>query len=89
VGWEADREEGLIPRRASDDREANAGGRKATGNLDVMVGPSSRSSWITGRISGLVPGPERGLTRSGEPVKRKTTRCQNRRTNWTPRRWSW
>ena len=25
-------------------------------------------SWITGRIPGWVPGPERALTRSGEPV---------------------
>ena len=30
--WQADREEGWIPRRAKDDREANAGGRKAAGN---------------------------------------------------------
>jgi hypothetical protein len=35
---EADREEGLIPRRVSDDREANAGGRKATGNRDQVAG---------------------------------------------------
>ena len=39
----------------------------------MMVGPSSRSPWITGRIPGLVPGRESGLTRSGEPVERKTT----------------
>ena len=32
MGWEADREEGLIPRREQDDQEANAGGRKAAGN---------------------------------------------------------
>src|SRR6516225_4649467 len=38
-----------------------------------MAGPSGRSSRITGRIPGLVPGPERVLTRSGEPVKRKMT----------------
>jgi len=38
------------------------------------AGPVSNwSSWITGRIPGLVPGPERVLTRSGEPVKRKMT----------------
>jgi hypothetical protein len=36
-----------------------------------MAGPSGRSSRITGRIPGLVPGRESGLTRSGEPVKRK------------------
>ena len=36
-----------------------------------MASPSSWSSRITGRIPGLVPGPERVLTRSGEPVKRK------------------
>ena len=29
---QADREEGWIPRRAKDDREANTGGRKAAGN---------------------------------------------------------
>jgi hypothetical protein len=34
---EADREEGLIPRRGSDDREANAGSRKATGNRDQLA----------------------------------------------------
>jgi RNA-directed DNA polymerase len=38
-----------------------------------MASPSSWSSRITGRIPGLVPGPERVLTRSGEPVKRKVT----------------
>ena len=37
---------------------------------------ASSSSWpwrITGRIPGLVPGRESGLTRSGEPVERKMT----------------
>jgi RNA-directed DNA polymerase len=38
-----------------------------------MPGPSGRSSRITGRIPGLVPGPERVLTRSGEPVRKKMT----------------
>jgi len=38
-----------------------------------MAGPFSRSSRITGRIRDIVPGPERVLTRSGEPVKRKMT----------------
>src|SRR5512140_2328546 len=38
-----------------------------------MAGPSGRPSWITGRIPGLVPGPERVLTRSGEPVEKKMT----------------
>jgi hypothetical protein len=51
----------------------NAGSRKATGNRDMMAGPFSRSSRITGWIRDFVPGPERVLTRSGEPVKRKTT----------------
>ena len=37
------------------------------------LSPSSWSSWITGRIPGLVPGRESALTRSGEPVKRKMT----------------
>jgi hypothetical protein len=36
------------------------------------AGPVSNwSSWITGRIPGLVPGPERTLTRSGEPARRR------------------
>jgi RNA-directed DNA polymerase len=35
--------------------------------------PSSWSSWRTGRIPGLVPGPETALTWSGGSVKRKTT----------------
>jgi RNA-directed DNA polymerase len=38
-----------------------------------MVGSFSRPSRITGRISGLVPGRESALTRSGEPVRRKMT----------------
>jgi hypothetical protein len=38
-----------------------------------MAGPSAGRLWITGRIRDMVPGPERLLTRSGEPVKRKTT----------------
>jgi hypothetical protein len=66
MGWEADREEGLIPRREQDDQEANAGGRKAAGNRRVMTGLSSWSRRITDRISGLVPGRESGLTWSGE-----------------------
>jgi hypothetical protein len=36
-----------------------------------MAGPSAGRLWITGRIRDIVPGPERVLTRSGEPVKRK------------------
>src|SRR5437764_14488875 len=64
-----------MPRRESDDREANAGGRKAAGNRDVMAGPSGRSSRITGRIPGRVPGPERVLTRSGEPVEKRMTKA--------------
>jgi hypothetical protein len=38
-----------------------------------MAGPASRPFRITGRIWGGVPGPERALTRSGEPAKRKMT----------------
>src|ERR1700674_3713094 len=38
-----------------------------------MVGPSSRPSRITGRIRTLVVRPERALTRSGEPVRKKMT----------------
>jgi hypothetical protein len=37
-----------------------------------MAGSSGRSSRITGRIRTLVVRPGRVLTRSGEPVKRKT-----------------
>ena len=73
VGRWADREESRIPGWAKDDREANAGSGNAAGNRDKMVFPSRRSPRITGRIPGLVPGRESGLTRSGEPVKRKTT----------------
>src|SRR5205814_4132193 len=51
----------------------NAGSGNATGNRDQVASPSSWRSRITGRIPGLVPGPERVLTRSGEPVKRKMT----------------
>src|SRR5665647_3381461 len=35
-------------------REANAGGRKAAGNRDIMTGPSAGRSRITGR-TGLLP----------------------------------
>jgi RNA-directed DNA polymerase len=38
-----------------------------------MIAPFRRSSRITGRIPGLGPGRESGLTWSGESVKRKTT----------------
>src|SRR4051794_23310065 len=38
-----------------------------------MAAPSRWSSRITGRISGLVPGRESALTRSGEPVESKMT----------------
>lgn len=46
-------------------REANAGSRKATGKRDMVAGASCWPSRITGRIPGLGPGPERGLTRVG------------------------
>ena len=38
-----------------------------------MAGPSGWRSRITGRIRSLVPGLERVLTRSGEPVEKKMT----------------
>ena len=41
----------------------NAGGRKATGNRDKYGWPLRPLSRITGRIPGLVPGRESGLTR--------------------------
>jgi hypothetical protein len=45
-------------------REANADGRKAAGNHDDETPPPPGGSlWITGRIPGLVPGRESGLTR--------------------------
>ena len=37
------------------------------------LAPPAGRPWITGRIPGLVPGPERVLTRSGEPVEKKMT----------------
>jgi RNA-directed DNA polymerase len=49
------------------------GSGNAAGNPESRTSPSSWSSWITGRIPGLVPGLETALTRSGESVKRKTT----------------
>ena len=55
----------------SDDREANAGSRKATGNRDAMTSSSNWSPRMTGRIPGLVPGRESALTRSGEPIRRR------------------
>ena len=51
----------------------NAGSGNATGNRDHVASHSSWRSRITGRIPDLVPGLERVLTRSGEPVKRKMT----------------
>jgi RNA-directed DNA polymerase len=40
-----------------------------------MAASSRRSCRITGRISGLVPGRESVLTRSGEPVERKMSKA--------------
>src|SRR5664279_4102870 len=51
----------------------SAGSGNAAGNHESRASPSSWSSWITGRIPGLVPGRESALTRSGESVRRKTT----------------
>jgi len=39
----------------------------------AVAGPPSWRSRITGRIRDMVPGPERVLTRSGEPVRKKMT----------------
>ena len=39
VSGKADREEGPTPRREQDGREANAGGRKTTGNHESRTGP--------------------------------------------------
>ena len=47
--------------REQDAQEANAGGRKPTGNHNDFAAPPSSRCWVTGRISGReVPGPERG-----------------------------
>jgi RNA-directed DNA polymerase len=64
---------GPNPSAGKDDRKANAGSRKAPGNRDSVATSSRWSSRITGRISGLVPGRESALTRSGEPVKKRMT----------------
>jgi hypothetical protein len=46
-----------------DGQEANGGSRKETGNQRHMTGPSAYGRCcITGRIPGLVLGPERELT---------------------------
>jgi hypothetical protein len=39
-------------------KKPNAGGGNAAGNRESRTSPSSWSSWITGRIPGLVPGPK-------------------------------
>jgi hypothetical protein len=44
-------------------RQANAGGRKAAGNRDHDGWCLRQRCRITGRIPGLVPGPERAQTR--------------------------
>src|ERR1019366_5122040 len=63
-----------IPFREQDAQEADAGhaeygitaigrkrgGRKSAGNQHAVTAPPGRRCWITGRIPGLVPGPERG-----------------------------
>ena len=49
----------------------NAGGGNAAGNHESRTSPSSWSSWITGRIPGLVPGRESALTWSGDPTDRR------------------
>src|SRR5215831_16954717 len=66
----ADRKEGPAPQRAQDDQEANAGGRKAAGNRDIMADSSGgRPGQLAGY--GHMPGPERVLTWSGEPRGRR------------------
>src|SRR3954469_16199818 len=47
--------------REQDAQEANAGGRKPTGNHDVVAAPPSGRCWVTGRIPGSkCSGLERG-----------------------------
>ena len=55
------------PRREQDAQQANAGGRKATGNHGVLAGTSAgcRDNWPDTRP---VAGPERALTWAGEPL---------------------
>src|SRR5258708_27403825 len=50
-------------------KKRNAGGRKAAGKRGSMTGPSAGWPRITGRIPGLVPGRESGLTWAAEPLK--------------------
>ena len=69
-GRSADREEGRVPggQRMTEKRMPVAERQRETIAADSSF---SGWSWLTGRIPGLVPGRESGLTRSGEPVKRK------------------
>ena len=53
--------EARFPSGCRTTQEANAGGRKETGNRGKMVGSSVDRSGITGRIRAL-PEPERVLT---------------------------
>ncbi len=49
----------------------NAGSRKTTGNRDAMASPSRLVVSDNWPDTGLVPGRESVLTRSGEPVRRR------------------
>ena len=54
----------------------SAGGRKAAGTREVMVGRLLQPPVSDNRPdTGLMAGPERVLTRSGEPVERKMTQA--------------
>ena len=60
---QADRKESWTPWREQDAQEANAGGRKGNGKAGAFVPVLQPDAFrITGRIPGLVPGRESGLT---------------------------
>ena len=76
----------LIPGREQDAQEANAGGRKATGNRERVIGVLRRGfpdNWPdTGARQ--APEPERVLTWAGELLESSVADVINRRASWTP-----
>ena len=67
-------------------QEANAGGGNAAGNRKPQhreLLPEGRR--ITGRIPGLVPGPERGADVGRWAFESKQRRCRNQGASWTLR----
>ena len=67
-------------------QEANAGGGNAAGNRGPQYRDLLPDGWrITGRIPGLVPGPERGADVGRWAFESKQRKCQNQGTSWTLR----